>query len=191
MPLVVAGLLPNVPPSLGTSVSTPHPLPFGVRWIASLEICALRVATLPAITTRVTHPFRIHPPIKIRKVALVGSEPRDGAQESRLYCRGYTCAVRGEQITPGFKSQLPGRAISHYGTGPRLFSECLNRRDGAICVDPVFSIGYHYFDRVSYLTTTENMAARGCGRRQVLILEYFSCKSLFLKDFEGSLPVTR
>src|SRR5579863_9390200 len=75
MPLVVAGLLPNVPPSPGASVSTPHPLPFGVRWIASLEICALRVAALPAITTRVTHPFRIHPPIKIRKAALVGSEP--------------------------------------------------------------------------------------------------------------------
>src|SRR5579863_1584350 len=75
MPLVVAGLLPNVPPSLGASVSTPHPLPFGVRWIASLEICALRVATLPAITTRVTHPFRIHPPIRIRTVALVGSQP--------------------------------------------------------------------------------------------------------------------
>src|SRR5580692_4431082 len=88
MPLVVAGLLPNVPPSLGASVSTPHPLPFGAMWIASLEICALRVATLPAITTRVTHPFRMHPPIKIHKVALVGSQPRDSGQQ-----RGCTVVV--------------------------------------------------------------------------------------------------
>jgi hypothetical protein len=83
-------------------------LPFGVRWIASLEICALRVATLPAITTRVTHPFRMHPPIKIRKVALVGSEPRGQRPRtaallyeqvlSWLYVRS-----EREQNTPGFK----------------------------------------------------------------------------------------
>jgi hypothetical protein len=35
------------------------------------------------------------------------------------------------------------------------------------------------------------MAARDSRGRQVLILEHFACKSLFLEDFEGGPAVTQ
>src|SRR5580700_8662119 len=79
MPLLATAFLASASVPLETLRSTPHPLPFGARSTTSLVVCACRHTQHPSVTTRVTHPFRMHPPrsaLRPQRIELYGQSAR-------------------------------------------------------------------------------------------------------------------